>query len=163
MTVEQLEEHVEFIDWSLVPSKLLTTKIKKLFGSLPQLKARIQFEKILPKISLKEDQKRYPGWHFFFIGNKYCMGLNLNDEILWCSEKFMFKIFGYNFKRSSFMLFLKNVLNQYIELDKLRDIRTFIPNNSPVESFFKNKKENLYIQTGEMSLEAKRHFKNKKS
>ncbi len=44
LTLEQLEEYVEFIDWYVVPSHLVTDDIKKKFGAMKGLKIRLMVE-----------------------------------------------------------------------------------------------------------------------
>ncbi len=84
LTIEQIEEKVEFIDWSLMPSHLITEDVKKSFGSMPQLNARLWFEDLLSKMVIKEDPKEFPNIVFFFIEDKYYMD-SYKSRDLWCS------------------------------------------------------------------------------
>ncbi len=50
LTAEQLEEYAEFVDWSLVPSHLITEEVKKSFGMLKSLKMRLWFDDLFVDI-----------------------------------------------------------------------------------------------------------------
>jgi len=50
LTVEKLEEYVEFVDWSLVPRKLITKDIQEKFSDLKELQARIILKELVDRI-----------------------------------------------------------------------------------------------------------------
>ncbi len=89
LTVEQLEEYVEFvkfIEWFTMPSHLLTEEIKTKFSSIPMLNARIWLEDLLSKMVVKQDQEKFPDFLFFFIEDECFMNLDLSNNHLWCSH-----------------------------------------------------------------------------
>ncbi len=118
LTAEQLEEYAEFIDWSRVSSKLLTEKVNKSFGFLPQFAARLWFEDILSQMIIKEDQKKYPNFLLFFIGEEWYMDLDLKNGFLWCSDKKIWSAIHNktNHGFSEIQLFIQNVMKQHYDI-----------------------------------------------
>ncbi len=117
LTAESLEEYVEFIDWSIIPYHLLTEDVRKLFGSIPQLKARLWFEDLLSKMAVKENEKVFPDCVFFIIENECFIELNFRKKDFWFSLDSIWYVleykFYYNYEYTHF--FLKNVMKQYYE------------------------------------------------
>ncbi len=87
LTAEGLEEHVEQVDWSIIPSRLITKEVIDLFGTIPKLRARIWFDDLLNKMVIKEDQEEYSDQVFFFIEGKYFMNSCsvIDNLFLYCS------------------------------------------------------------------------------
>ncbi len=181
LTKEELEELAEFVDWSLVPPHLLTDEVKKSFGALKGLKARIWFEDLLSQMMIKEDRVMYPDFKYFFIDNNLYMELNKKDGKLWCSYYDIWLIFSkkYEFNYNKTQLFIKNIIEQYLKNIQVIPIGgslegatveqhfknigitpiTFLGNNQAEQHF-----ENLeitpiqYMSNG--SIKVERHFKN---
>ncbi len=143
LTTEQLEEHVEFIDWSLVPSHLITDDVKKLFGSMPQLNARLWFEDLISKMVIKEDKKRYPDYIFFFIGEEYYMDYYLKSKRLHCSFEliwlFLESKVGYD--HEDVRLFIKNIVKLYFKKKEITPMCAASIRPYLLEQHFKMRKE----------------------
>ncbi len=120
LTIEELEEYAEFVDWSMVPCSLLTNEVKTKFKSIPQLNARLWFEDLVSKMTIKEDQRKYPYRFFFFIDYNYFMDLNLRNGELWCSNQNIWILFLKNKIKdktfSEIKLFIKNIMEQHYDI-----------------------------------------------
>ncbi len=112
LTSEQIEEFVEFIDWSKVPSKFITDEVKKSFGAFPGLNLRIWFEDILSKL------KPMSGYEEFIDGvcykeiktGDFLAEVDLNKNLLRvCSQKVLNKI-----SRDNNCNYSSNVVEKYI-------------------------------------------------
>ncbi len=116
LTVEQLEEHVEFIDWSIVPSHLLTNEVQDLFKSIQKLRARLWFEDLLSKMVIKKNENTLTRRVFFFFEDKWYMDLNLKNKHLSCSLEniwiILVKEYGFDFLEVQ--LFIKNIIEQHL-------------------------------------------------
>ncbi len=152
LTSEQLEEHVELIDWSLVPSKMITEEIKKSFGSMPQLRVRLWLDDLLSKMVMKVDQERYPHHTFLFIGERIYIDLFLGQGRSWCSyEEIWFPIRKtLKFEYAEIEFFIKNVVEihlkkTYQKMNPFSQIEFAVGNESSyfktVERYFRNKEE----------------------
>ncbi len=140
LTAEQLEEYAEFVDWSMVPSHLLTDDVRKSFGFLPALNSRLWFEDLLPQMVIKEDQKRYPYRYFFFIDDKYYMDLNFRNGSLWCSNQNIWLIFlkkKNNYSLEEIQLFIRNIMEQHYDIT-INPFSTDHKTRYSVEAHFKN-------------------------
>ncbi len=117
LTAEQIEEHVEFIDWSLIPSKLITVEIKEKFKSIPQLKARVWFENLLSQMVIRVDPDAFPDRIFYFIGEEYQMEFYFKNKELYCSYERICAVFINDLKIKATVeeikLFIKNVVELY--------------------------------------------------
>ncbi len=161
LTIEQLEEHVEFIDWSLVSSCLITDEIKKSFSSLPGLKARLWLENLLNKMVFKEDQVAYPNAIFFFIGDEYYMEFNLKNGRLWCSQERVWSVFKKKVKfryYDEIKFFIKNIVEQHSIFLKIESIST-IEEFRQIEQHFKDKTIKPEVAGDEDTVE--KYFKDK--
>lgn len=140
---DQLEEFVEFVDWSMVPYRLLTEDIRKKFKDIQKLQARIWFEELLNSLEIKIDEEKYPGHIFFFMQDEWHMDLNEETENLWCSDGKIWSVFeskiGRNYNK--IQLFIKNI----------------------IESCFTNIKATPFREQDHFYVEVKRHFKKNKS
>ncbi len=112
LTVEQIEEHVEFIDWSMVPSYLITDELKTIFKSIPQLQARIWFEDLMSQMVIKEDQVKFQNRIYFFIKDKWCMEYVKSTNCLYCSYYRVWLLLTkkYNFNQLEFKNFIHNLV-----------------------------------------------------
>ncbi len=140
LTIEQLEEHVESVDWSLVPSHLLTEEIKRSFCSLSSLNARLWFENLLSKMEIKKDLKIYPVWVFCFVDDEWHMQLNIKNNELYCSYdkiwSFLRKKYGLNDKETQ--LFIKNVVEMHFRNMEVTPLNLNNLQLGSVEMHFKN-------------------------
>lgn len=108
LTEEQLEEFVEFIDWTLVPTYLLTEEIEKKFSCFPQAKARIWFERFYSELRILKSGNHM----FFFQGREMVMDLNLEDGVLFCDNHRMWQnIFSLFFKTHDQYNFDERIIN----------------------------------------------------
>lgn len=124
LTADQLEEWAELIDWSMVPSHLLTPRMAKNFSPVfNDLKARIWLEELLNSLELKIYELKYPHLLSFSKEGNLYMELDITTGELWCSSTRMWSVFEEKF---------------YYEYD---EIQKFIKN--VVESRFKNMKIKL--------------------
>lgn len=69
-TVEQIEENIEFIDWSLMPLNLITQDIKDMFSTIPGLEVVKLLQNIFDTYETMENNDTYPNTVFFLRGNK---------------------------------------------------------------------------------------------
>ncbi len=129
LTAEELEEQIEFIDWSMIPSKLLTEDIKKNFKDISGLEIRIWFEDLLSRMILKEDKNKYPDYICFFIGNKWYMTFNKDKSIylnLWYSSNHITSVFEKKYSTNYYEIntFIKNIVENYFKINNItpRDI-----------------------------------------
>ncbi len=161
LTPEQLEEYAEFIDWSTIPSKLITEEIKTKFKSIPQLSARIWFDDLLSKMVVKKDQQAYPDRIYFFIGEEWYMDLNLTNGDVWCSEERMWLIIrgktGYSYVETK--SFTKNVLEQYFKVKDIIPIKLFFQMKFELEQHFKEIKVKIMPLNIWSSYLLEDHFK----
>ncbi len=139
LTEESVAEFVEFIDWSLVSSHLLTEDIKKAFSFLPGLKARLWFEDLLSQMVIKEDQDEYPNKLLFFIEGKFYMEFDLKNKILWSYNQRIWLIFEkkYNFNYRDTRLFITNIAEMYFKM-KIKSERYLVHTTDIIEQHFKN-------------------------
>ncbi len=121
LTVEGLEEHVEHVDWSLVPSHLFTEDVKKSFGFMHKLQVRIWIEDLLSQMVIKEDQEKYPKQLFFFKDEEWHMHLNLKNGSLWCKYSTTLYILETKFYLQHFegKKILKNTINSHFKDKKI--------------------------------------------
>lgn len=87
LTEDQLEEFVEFIDWSLVSSSLLTEEVKRKFKDITELQVRLWFEELLNSMEIKMDRKKFPYSIFFFKEGEWYMELDTKNGNLWGSNE----------------------------------------------------------------------------
>ncbi len=118
LTAEQLEEHVEFIDWSLVPPRLITDEIKKSFSMFKGLQARLWFEYLLFKMEKKEDKEKFPNETFFLIDDMWYMHIDLKTNNLSCSSGRVWIIFERFFDLQYFEIrsFIKNQMEMHLNI-----------------------------------------------
>lgn len=84
LTAAELEEKIEFIDFSLVPERLITQKLADKFPTFLEIKSRITLDRSFKNISHCETK---PYEIFFFDKKgKWQMTLHLNSGSLLCSE-----------------------------------------------------------------------------
>ncbi len=142
LTSDQLEEYAEFVDWSLVPSKLLTEEMKKTFGSIPILNARLWIDDLLSKMVIKKDQEKLPNIVFFFIGEEWYMELELNNGGLWCNENKMWLIIKKKtrFNYTEIKTFIRNVMKQHLDVNTVIpfNVRSLNEMNDDIKQYFKN-------------------------
>ncbi len=146
LTVEQLEEYAEFVDWSMVPCNLITDDVRKSFGFLPALNARLWFEDLLSQMVIKEDQNKYLDRLCYFVDDIWYMNLDLKTGNLWCSRrKVWFALeLKTHFNYDKTKRFIKNIVEQYLK-GKDQNIRikpdsAVIIFDEEIEKYFKNKK-----------------------
>ncbi len=162
LTTDGLEEHVEFIDWSLVPSHLITDHIKQTFGLFSKLKARLWLEDLISKMMIKEDQEKYPNESFFFIEDKWYMDLNLKTGTLWCSYdkiwSFLENKNGFNYNETQ--SFIKNVVEMCFKKEEVTPAYTYSFTGFELEMHFKN---TIVTPTSSIVVDGSKvemHFKN---
>ncbi len=111
LTEDQLEEFVEFVDWSMVPTHLITKEIVNKFSCFNGLLARMWFEDVISKLNIKEDKKRFPNTIFFFLNGESKKGY------LWCSLEKIWSIFNkkYKFFYPGTQNFIKNTMESYLK------------------------------------------------
>ncbi len=116
LTREQLEEYVEFIDWSLVSSNLLTEEVKVKFTSIPQLQARIWIEELLLKMVMKKDKDDQDDIFFYLKEIKY-IHINFSMDYLWCKADEIWYVLKTKLNCDYIVAsaFISNVLEQYIK------------------------------------------------
>lgn len=112
LTSEQIEEFVEFIDWSKVPIRFITDDVKNSFGAFPGLSLRVWFDDILSNL------KPLKGYEEFIDGVCYRdikegnflaeVDLKKNNLRL-CNQKVLLKI-----SRDSNCSYTSNVVEKYI-------------------------------------------------
>lgn len=117
LTKDQLEEWVEFIDWSKIPSRLLTEDIRKKFKDLSGLQVRMYLEDFLNSLEVKIDKRKYPDYIFFFRKGKWCIYFDKTNGTVGCSEEHMWTIIGskLKYRLDQIREFIQNVLEQYIQ------------------------------------------------
>ncbi len=152
LTTEQLEEYAEFVDWSLVPSELITEKIKKSFEPMSKLKTRLWFEDLLKQMVIKEDKKKYPQSIFFFIDEFLYMEIEFKNRNIWCSDDRIWLSFENKteYKYKEIQIFIKNLIKIHLKNINLHtnlgveDFKNFsvfhITWDSVTEKHFQNKK-----------------------
>lgn len=120
LTEDQIEEWLEIIDWSIIPSYLITESLKKKFQSFPDLQLRIWFEEILDSIEIHNEASFSDPVSLKKDGNLY-MEFDKNKENLWCSYDYVWvnfnKVFGDNIFK--FARFIKNILKQHPKTKKI--------------------------------------------
>ncbi len=165
LTAEQIEEYVEFIDWSFVPFHLLTDNVKKLFGSIPRLVARIWLEDLLSQMVVKEDQEKFPDRIFFFIGDECLMNLELKNWSLWCSHDAIWSILEKKIgtEYSKVQSFIKNVMEQHFKNEEVTPGFMAPIVQKSMEQHFKDKEVTPKLQNLEVSKFIEQHFKTKPS
>lgn len=72
-TTEQIEENIEFIDWSIMPLNLITEDIKEKFSGVRILAAIIWLQDILNFYEVKRDEESFPNTAFYFKDNRCCI------------------------------------------------------------------------------------------
>ncbi len=123
LTAEQIEKHVEFIDWSVVPPNLITEELKIKFGSISQLQARLWLEGLLLKMVKYEEQNHL----VFSAENKWYMDLSKKTGILCCSNINLLLVFEnkYKFNYDEAQSYIRNILKMYFKKIKISSV-TFI-------------------------------------
>ncbi len=118
LTVDQLEERVEFVDWSLVPSELLTKKIKRSFGFLPKLKARLWFEGLIRKMKIVDPGLGRGNLDFYYNNVRY-MRFESQTKILWCSRNRIWLAFAREHQCNYFegAIIITNLIKKKFRLD----------------------------------------------
>lgn len=124
LTDEQIEEFVEFLDWSRVPSRFITNDVKKYFGSFPELNLRIWFEDILSKL------QPLSGYEEFISGVCY-------QDIL--TKNFLAE---FNFIKNKIYFCNKNVLSKINENHKSNYT------SNTVEKYIRSVWKEHHYQTG---------------
>ncbi len=142
LTAEGLEEHVEFIDWSMVPSHLITNEVKRSFKTLKGIKARIWFEDLLTKMVIKEDKKIFSEYIFFFIEDEYYMSFNTEKNIIRCSKEYVWSKIAAELDEEYIYTnnFIRNIFRQKFKFKKIEvlPINNMLGDFSiQVESYFK--------------------------
>ncbi len=120
LTTKDLEEKVEFIDWSLIPSHLITEGVKTKFGSIPQLQARIWFEDLILKMERRKN-KYVPGNTYFYIGDDLYMNILSKYYTVYCSTDKIWSILirKYLFTDIEAQLFIRNMVNKHFNIKGL--------------------------------------------
>ncbi len=65
-TAEQIEEYIEFIDWSLMPINRIPKETKEKFSDVKQLQLIIWMQEIFDTYEIKENKITFPDSLFFF-------------------------------------------------------------------------------------------------
>lgn len=65
-TDEQIEENIEFIDWTIVPINLITQDIKDKFSDFRELQLIIWLQDILDTCEVMKNNSEFPNAIFFF-------------------------------------------------------------------------------------------------
>ncbi len=138
LTAEDLEEYVEFIDWTLVSPKLITDEVKKSFGSMPQLNFRIWFEDFMINMDIKEDQGSFSNEYFFFSKDIFCMELDLEDRFLWITNR-MWVIIRNKFNKYYYQEIEKNIKNLLTIHFKNIEVKS-----SGLDASYKSQIENVF-------------------
>ncbi len=148
LTTETIDEYAEFINWSLVPSHLITDEVKKNFEFFPTLRARVWFDDILHKMVIKKDQKRYPNKIFFFVDDEYFMDFDFECNTIWCSYQNFWSIFNAksNIKDDSE---ISNIIKNLVE----QHFKTSIIKYTRPSSLFKKDFEIHFESKGIISIE----------
>lgn len=144
INASQLEEFIEFIDWTIVPKHLLTEKLVNKFHCIKDIEARIWFEQLLNSMH-KRASIEFPDKLFFFNGEKYCMEINISKNNLIYSESevyLKFKDFGFSQYKAA--KFIQSMVKRYFNLD-LSTTHAEHSRNDLVEKYFKNHEENYFI------------------
>ncbi len=153
LTAEKLEERVEFVNWSLVPSRLLTEDVIKSFGNIPKLKTRLWFEDLMSRMVIKKDKIRFPNCVCFFVDDKCYMLLNQTQDVLLISYDLIWSVFFTNFRTAGLLnnyeiicikKFIKNIANPYFKnKDLVIDYKiNLISDFMYIEKHFKEKESN---------------------
>lgn len=150
LSEDQLEEFVEFIDWSLVPSHLLTEDIKKRFSFIFKgLQVRLWLEELLFSFEAKIDEEKYPGTIFFFKKDKWYMDLDLDlmnrkKGKIWCSRERIWTTLGEKIScdPNERKRFIKNIMASFFKSIEIISVDYFIINRTLVEEHFKIEHEN---------------------
>lgn len=162
LTEDQLEEWVEFIDWSLVPSSLLTENIKKKFHSFPGLQLRIWFEDLFGSLEIKIDREEYPNRVFFFKGEEIYMELDEKDGNLSCSYKNIWSFFydkiGRNHNETQ--RYIKNVVEMHFKNREVTPLKRLHWDSWEVKMHFKNMEVTPLYPLGGLMFLVEKHFKN---
>ncbi len=95
MTAEQLEEHIEFVNWAIVPVNLLTSELKEKFSCLPMIRNINYLEAVLNSVRVKKLEE-YPDDLFFFINGIMYMNFNYKNNYLFCSVTDIWNLFNKN-------------------------------------------------------------------
>lgn len=120
-TEEQLEEWIEFVDWSMVPYHLLTENIRRKFHSVPGLQVRLWFEELLNSLEVKINEERYPNRVFFFKENEWYMDWRKSSKSLWCSYDRIWSVFENKIGRNydEIQRFIKNVVEMHFKFKEV--------------------------------------------
>lgn len=166
LTEEQIEELVEFINWSRVPSHFITENVRRKFSPIFKgLQIRIWFEDLLSSFQIKVDRRIYPDSIFFFIEGELYMELDIKTGDLWCSYDNMWSVFESKFdcKYDKIQLFIKNVVEMYIKDMEVTPIKYNNPWNSVKEMCFQNMEVTPSMDSQLSDMEVEILFKNKKT
>ncbi len=118
LTVEQLEENIEFLDWTLVPRKMFTHELQAKFSCVSKLRARVWFDRILDQITAKALEEKCPDIIFLFIDKRCYMHLNKYTGELFCSQTLIWSYFIEDFKMGydGTYLFIKDMMERYLQV-----------------------------------------------
>ncbi len=86
MTEEIIEEHVELIDWSIVPMHLITENIREKFKSIKGLQSRIWLEDILEKLTFNPHESSPVNLIYFHILGKIYITYDFSKQHLSVSK-----------------------------------------------------------------------------
>lgn len=145
MNEAQLEEYIEFVDWTIVPKDLLTEKLVNKFPSIIDLRARIWFEQLLNSMT-ERTSREYPDKFFFFKEGKYCMDLNVSKNTLIYSDSEVYlnflNKFGFNEYKAS--IFVKAIAKRYFNMN-LSTIHADGERSYIAEQYFQYHQENHFV------------------
>lgn len=149
LTEDQLEEWVEFIDWSMAPYRLLVDDIRKKFKDIPKLQVRLWFEETLRSLRVKVHKGKYSNTIVFSKGLSSLMDLDLDSGVLWCSYRKIWEPLenkkGRNYGETQ--SFIKNILEMYLyELETISGYK--------VESLLYDANRNTKLEIKPHSTEA---------
>ncbi len=114
LTVEQIEEYVEFIDWSKISKELFTDEIKQKFGSFPQVRLRIWFEDLLDKIQIPNKHEKFIINVFYCKDNEGYLEFDKKSRQLFCSKQKVWKEFEKIFPGANSTMIKNYVRRLYI-------------------------------------------------
>lgn len=125
LTADQLEEHIESVEWTLVPRKKITPELIEKFSCVSKLRARVWFDKMLDLLVPKAMEEKHPDIIFLFVGKRCCMYLNRYTGELFCSATLIWSYFTEDFKLNQDVayLFIKDMMERYLQVME-------IPSNS---------------------------------
>lgn len=136
-TPEQIEENIEFIDWSIMPLHLITQDIRDKFSAYGKLRMVIWLQEIFDTYEVKEHKTAFPDTIFFFKDNKCYVEFDRGGIIRFTYKEVFYvmdKVFG-TYPRESGLI-IKNIVNFHFGIENVSVHVLFSDRIKTINHFF---------------------------